>query len=274
MAQDVQLFDTHCHIHEIAAADPEGTHTEQLWHASGLSLDEVIERGAEAGVMDYMLVGCTVRDSELAVDLAPDLKGAHVSIGVHPHEAAATLAEPMLLERFTELAATPRVQAIGECGLDYFYQHSPREAQIELLHFQLKLAQQHALPVIFHVREAYDEFWPIFDQYDGVRGVLHSYTDTPENLAEAIKRDLYIGVNGIATFAKQPSQQAMFASIPLERMVLETDAPYLTPVPHRGKINQLQHVRDVAEFVARTRGLSLEEVASQTTANARALFTL
>jgi len=271
---EIRLFDTHCHIHEIAAASSEGTHTEQLWHKSGLSLDEVVSRGVAADVYEYMLVGCSVRDSALALELAPTLEGAYVSIGVHPHEAAATLAKVGQLEHFAELAESPQVRAIGECGLDYFYDHSPREAQIELLHFQLRLAQEHDVPVIFHVRDAYDDFWPIFDEYPGLRGVLHSYTDNEANLAKAFERGLYIGVNGIATFAKQPSQQAMYASIPLERMVLETDAPYLTPVPHRGKINQLQHVRDVAEFVAKTRGLSLEEVASQTTANARALFTL
>lgn len=271
---DIELFDSHCHIHEIAAANPEGTHTERLWAKAGWTLDEVLARGREAGVSEYMLVGCAVADSKLAVELAPQLPGAHVSIGIHPHEAAVTLEQPGLLDEFSALAADPSVVAIGECGLDYFYEHSPKDAQIEILKFQLELAKKHQKPLIFHVREAFDDFWPIYKAFGSPSGVLHSFTDSAANLAYGLEQGLYIGVNGIATFAKNPAQQAVYASVPLERMLLETDAPYLTPLPHRGSINQLQHVRDVAEFVARTRNVEIRQVASQTTANARALFNL
>lgn len=271
---DIELFDSHCHIHEIAAANPEGTHTERLWAKTGWTLDDVLARGREAGVSEYMLVGCTVADSKLGVQLAPKLPGAHVSIGIHPHEAAATLERPGLMEEFAALAADPSVAAIGECGLDYFYEHSPKEAQVEILKFQLELAKKHQKPLIFHVREAFDDFWPIYEAAGSPSGVLHSFTDSAVHLARALARGLYIGVNGIATFAKEPTQQAVYASVPLERMLLETDAPYLTPAPHRGKVNELQHVRDVAEFVAKTRNVEIGQVASQTTANARALFSL
>lgn len=271
---DIELFDSHCHIQEIAAANSEGTHTERLWAKAGWTLDEVLARGREAGVADYMLVGCALADSKLAVKLAPELQGAHVSIGIHPHEAAATLERPGLMDEFAALATDPSVVAIGECGLDYFYEHSPKDAQVEILKFQLELARKYQKPLIFHVREAFDDFWPIYEAFGRPSGVLHSFTDTAANLARGLENGLYIGINGIATFAKDPAQQAVYASVPLERMLLETDAPYLTPVPHRGKVNELQHVRDVAEFVARTRNVEIGQVASQTTTNARALFNL
>ena len=146
--------------------------------------------------------------------------------------------------------------------------------QIKALEEQLQLAQKYKKPVIFHVREAFDDFWPILDNFHDIRGELHSFTDTKENLAEALKRGLFIGVNGISTFTKDPAQQAMFQSIPIERMLLETDAPFLTPKPLRGKVNEPAFVRHVAEFHAQIRGISIQEIASQTTTNARALFAL
>lgn len=270
----IELIDTHSHIHEIAWANEQQTHTQQLWHKSGRSLEQVLEAGREAGVHEYMLVGCSVEDSELALEQAPNLRGAHVSIGVHPHEAARLLSEPALMQRFEALAGHELTEAIGECGLDYFYEHSDRESQIKVLQWQLDLAKRHKKPLIFHVREAYDDFWPIYEAAGAPSGVLHSYTDSADNLARALSNGLLIGVNGIATFAKDPKQQAMYQAIPLESMVLETDAPYLTPAPHRGRVNELQHVRDIAEFVAKTRSVELGQVASQTTANARALFNL
>ena len=170
--------------------------------------------------------------------------------------------------------ATQKLVAIGEIGLDYFYTHSPRDIQIQALQEQIELALKYNLPIIFHVRDAFDDFWPIFDNFHGIRGALHSFTDTPTNLEQGLKRGLCIGVNGISTFTKDPNQQKMFASIPLARLLLETDAPFLTPIPLRGKINEPAFVRHVAEFQATIRGISVEEIAAATTANAHALFAL
>ncbi len=166
------------------------------------------------------------------------------------------------------------IVAIGECGLDYFYDNSPREQQFDMLHAQLELARDHNLPVIFHVREAFDDFWPIFKQYSGIRGVLHSFTDTTQNMETALAHGLYIGVNGISTFTKVDAQKEMFARIPLEHLLLETDAPFLTPVPKRGSINEPAYVKFVAEHVAHIKNTSIEEVARVTTANATNLFSL
>jgi len=138
------------------------------------------------------------------------------------------------------------------------------------------LALEHNLPVIFHVRDAFDDFWPIFERYYSkdrpIRGVLHSFTDTQANLEKALGYGLYIGVNGIATFTKKPEQQAMYRSIPLASLLLETDAPFLTPVPYRGKICEPYHIRTIAEFLAAQRGEKLEAISEATTSNARRLF--
>jgi TatD DNase family protein len=124
------------------------------------------------------------------------------------------------------------------------------------------------------VREAFDDFWPIFEQYEGIRGVLHRFTDSKENMEKAVEKGLYIGVNGISTFTKDEVQKAMFDAIPLDRILFETDAPFLTPNPYRGKINQPAYVRVVAEYHAQRRGISFDEIADISSQNARALFHL
>src|SRR6185437_15172603 len=129
---------------------------------------------------------------------------------------------------------------------------------------------------IFHVREAFDDFWPVFESYQSgrkpVRGVLHSFTDSQANLERAMRHGLYVGVNGIATFTKNPGQRELYRTMPIEVLLLETDAPFLTPTPDRGKICEPKHVRTTAEFLAELRGESLEALAETTTQNARQLF--
>ena len=197
--------------------------------------------------------------------------GVYASIGVHPHEAKDGWDEVIDLAK---TAAGRKLVAIGEIGLDYFYTHSPRDVQIAAFEAQIDLAMKHNLPIIFHVRDAFEDFWPIFDNFPGIRGVLHSFTDTQATMEQALKRGLYIGVNGISTFTKDPAQRDMFAAIPLERMLLETDAPFLTPAPLRGTINEPMYVEYVAGYHAIARGLSVSEIAAATTANANTLFAL
>ncbi len=167
-----------------------------------------------------------------------------------------------------------KIVGVGEIGLDYFYDNSPREVQIRALEEQLQWAVDYNLPVSFHVREAYSDFWPVFDNFSGVRGVLHCFTDTAVTLEQALKRNLYIGVNGISTFTKDPEQQKMFAAIPLGHMLLETDAPFLTPRPLRGTINEPVYVVEVAKHQANVKNVSLDEIIAETTANTMNLFAL
>lgn len=268
----MELFDTHCHMHELVQ---KLTPVYDKWREDGIERDpdEVIAAAKDAGVNRMLCIGTSLADSELAVSFVGNRVNVWASIGIHPHEAADhQIVEAK--ERFANLAGGNKVVAVGECGLDYFYDHSPREAQIELLKFQIELALEHNLPLSFHVREAFDDFWPIFESYRGVRGVLHSFTDSQEHLERALQHGLYIGVNGIATFARDEQKSVTYRTIPQHLLLLETDAPFLTPVPFRGKVCESKHVRVTAEYLANLRGENLEELAAATTSNARTLFNI
>lgn len=248
----MQLIDTHCHIHEADYPLP---------------VADVLQRASDAGVVKMILVGTSEQSSEHAVLFAAEHEHLYAAVGVHPHDTKDGY------EKIAELANQNAV-AVGEIGLDYYYTHSPREVQIAALEAQVQTALDNNLPVIFHVREAFQDFWPILDNFHGIRGVLHSFTDTQVNLDRAFERGLYVGVNGISTFTKDPAQQKMYAAIPLEKMLLETDAPFLTPVPYRGTINEPAFVSEVAKHHAMIRGIDPAIIAATTTANASTLFAL
>lgn len=247
------FVDTHCHIHEADYTLP---------------IADVLARAHEAGVEKMLCVGTSNASSIAAVDFATTHNEAYATVGSHPHDATDGYAEveKLVKERRTDITA------IGEIGLDYFYNNSPRDVQIKAFEAQLQLAFDAKLPVIFHVRDAFEDFWPIFHNFSGMKGVLHSFTDTEETLEKALSENLYIGVNGISTFAKD--KQAMWDAIPLEKMLLETDAPFLTPVPFRGKVNEPAFVRNIAEYHAKRRGVELSELALFTSENATKLFSL
>lgn len=266
----IDLVDTHCHLHEIEAAL---TSTHDKWFADKevRTATSVLDAAKQQGVNRIVCIGTTLADSELAVRFASQHDNIWASIGIHPHEAK-DHQDPEVRARFASLARLPKVVAVGECGLDYYYGLSPKKDQEAILRFQIELALEHNLPISFHVREAFDDFWPIFDSYQGVRGVLHSFTDNMTNLEKALERGLYIGVNGIATFARDEAQRVINRTIPLDRLLLETDAPYLTPHPYRGKVCEPRHVRVTAEYMADLRGESLELFSASTTANAKTLF--
>lgn len=267
------LFDTHCHI-QSAGADPEQGEriTRQMWAKSPeLTADGMVKSAAEAGVTRLLCVGCDLDDSRLAIEFAQNHAGCWAAAGIHPHEAQHYQGGRKIPE-FAALAGEPKVVAIGECGLDYHYEHSTKTDQLPVLEFQIDLALEADLPLIFHVREAFDDFWPVFDNYEGVRGVLHSFTDSPDNLAKALDRGLYLGVNGIATFTKDQAQLEVYKSVPLDRLLLETDAPFLTPAPYRGNINKPERLCAVADFLAQLRSEDRDELARAITENARKLF--
>jgi TatD DNase family protein len=247
--------DTHCHIHESSYEDGEGAY----------------RRALAAGVGRMLVVGTNDQSSEEAVAFARSHEQAWASLGLHPHDAKTGLDGVSFLDTILR-ESTDRIVAIGEIGLDYFYDNSPREMQIDLLHAQIELAQSYNLPVIFHVREAFSDFWPIFDQYKGLTGVLHSFTDNVSNMEQALSRGLLIGINGIATFAGD--RQDVYRVIPSENMVLETDAPYLTPTPHRGKVNEPAFTTYVAQHIANLQSINLQELSRVTERNATHLFSI
>jgi TatD DNase family protein len=270
----VELVDTHCHIQSAGLGSGGERLTRELWaKSSGLTGDGMVDTASEAGVTRMICVGCDLEDSRLAIDFAGRHESCYASAGIHPHEAKDYLDEGRQ-QKFAALTAGPKVMAIGECGLDYHYGHSSKDDQLKVLKFQIELALNAGLPLIFHVREAFDDFWPLFDEYagSGIRGVVHSFTDSAANMDKALERGLYVGVNGIATFAKNPDQVAVYRSLPSDRMVLETDAPFLTPTPYRGTINEPKRLGAVADFLADLRGEELSYLAATTTRNARELF--
>ncbi|HEX3568922.1 MAG TPA: TatD family hydrolase [Candidatus Saccharimonadales bacterium] len=269
----MQLTDTHCHIQEAPVKSDDATG--KLWTKRGNpSPDELIAAAAQDDVTRLICVGCTLADSRRAVELVGPRENMWASIGIHPHDAKDHVHEADTLVDFAALAAKPKVVAVGECGLDFYYNHSSKDDQIQALRFQMELALKHDLPMIFHVRDAFDDFWPIFDSYKGLRGVVHSFTATRKELDEVLSRGLYVGLNGIMTFTKNQEQLDAAKAIPLQKLLLETDAPFLTPDPYRGTVCEPKHTRVTAAFLARLRDESLEILARETTHNAKSLFRL
>lgn len=269
-----ELTDTHCHIHAARAGRTD--YTAKKWHESeGTDPDEMIQAAKNEGVAQLICVGTDLADSKDAVEFVQSRDNCWASVGAHPHDA-----KEMTPDDYPELAklleenAGNKVVAVGETGLDYYYEHSPKAEQIKLLEFQLDLAGKHDLPVIFHVREAYQDFWPIVDNFPGLHGVVHSFSATRADLDQALTRGFYVGLNGIMTFTKDSEQLEAAKIVPISKLLLETDAPYLTPKPHRGKICKPEHVKLTAIFLSGLRGEPFEEFANQTTQNAQDLFKL
>jgi TatD DNase family protein len=268
----MEFVDTHCHIQEATSAAGGDTFMQEKWLAGGFSNPAgLIKDAADNRVTRLICVGCTLHDSKLAIEVAQAHETCWASIGIHPHEAKDHL-DKVTQNAFIALIKEPKVVAIGECGLDYFYTHSPKTEQLKILEFQLQLAQDHKLPLILHIREAFDDFWPLFDQFKGLKGVVHSFSAHPKQLDQALQRGLYIGLNGIMTFTKDQQQLAAAKAVPVEKLLLDTDAPFLTPAPYRGKICEPKHVRVTAEFLAGLRGERVEKLADATTHNALTLF--
>jgi TatD DNase family protein len=249
------LVDTHCHIHE-----------------TNYSLDptEVLVRAHQVGVDKIICVGTDEQSSNQALNFANQHEEVFASVGVHPHDSKNSWSNitNLLKNKLNKLVA------VGEIGLDYVYIHSSKDLQIMALEAQIQLAIDYNLPIIFHIRDAFDDFWPIFDNFHGLRGVLHSFSDSWANTEKGLARGLYIGVNGISTFTKNETQKAIFTRIPLNSLLLETDAPFLTPAPYRGTINEPVFVGVIAEHQAKLRDVPLDVIAKSTTTNAHALFAL
>lgn len=270
----MEFVDTHCHIHEASTRKDGDEFVREKWAQAGITEPlPLIKEAAENSVTRLVLVGCTLRDSEMALELAAGQAKCWASPGIHPHEAKDHMGSATQ-KKFEALLTQPSVVAIGECGLDYFYGHSSKDDQLKVLRFQLELALTHKLPLIFHVRDAFDDFWPVFDEYRGLQGVIHSFSSRQQELEQCLSRGLYVGLNGIMTFTKDADQLAAARALPLEKMLLETDAPFLTPTPYRGTICQPKHVVQTAEFLAGLRDEPLEHIAEVTTQNACNLFAL
>jgi TatD DNase family protein len=253
------IFDTHAHVHDPSFdADRRAT----------------LERAAAAGVTRVVTVGCDLADSERAAATAAEY-GLDWSVGIHPHEAKDAPAD--LAAAFDALAAgaARAPVAVGETGLDYHYDHSPREAQRAVMRAQIAYARERGLPVIFHQREAFDDFVAILrDMWTpGMRGVVHCFTgDAAEALTFTREFGLLLGIGGVATFKTAAALREAIVAAGLDRIVLETDCPYLAPIPYRGKRNEPAYVAATAATIATLFNLTDREVGDRTTATATAFF--
>jgi TatD DNase family protein len=254
----LNFVDSHCHVH---------------MPGYGLDPKAVIKAAKQAGVNRLICVGCNFDDSRLAIAMAAKHPGLYATIGIHPHEASAIGDDLGSLNALAQLLPNDKIVAVGECGLDY-YRREPSKMQIKLLEFQINLALSQHLPLVFHVREAFADFWPVLDNFKGLRGVVHSFNATTKELDQALSRGLYIGLNGIPTFSRDEAQLAAVKAVPLNKILLETDAPFLTPTPYRGKVIESKYIPVIAEFISNLRGEPLKSIALSTTRNAETLFNL
>lgn len=249
------LIDTHSHIHFDDFAN---------------DLDAVLDRAQAAGVYRQIVVGVDEADSAAALELVrqyPDRLRA--SVGLHPHDAAAGTSA---LRKIAKLAEDPLVVAIGECGLDRYKSQTTPQQQEQALRFQIELANSLHKPLVFHVRNAFDDFWRVLDDYPGTKGLVHCFSAGVTELEGSLQRGLYIALGGIMTFTKDEGQLAAARQVPLAKLILETDCPFLAPPPHRGKRNEPAFLADTAAAIAGLRGQKRGDLAQASTTNARDLF--
>lgn len=250
------MIDSHCHL-----TDPR----------LRAQLDDVLARAAAAGITRMVTIGTTVADDEAAIALCRDHTNVRCAIGVHPnHTHEADLAD---LPRLRELQADPAVVALGEMGLDYFHKYAPRQRQLQFFERQLDLARELNRPVVIHSREATDDTLAVMRNVPGVPAVFHCFTGTPAEARKILDAGYLLGFTGAITFKKNDALRDAVALTPLDRMLVETDAPYLTPEPKRSqKSNEPAFVIHVAETVARVKGVSVAELDRVTSANAAAFY--
>jgi len=233
---------------------------------------EVIQRARDEGVGHILVPGIDLPSSLLAVKLAQKWVGLFAAVGIHPHEAKGFKPDNLIVLR--ELAQSPKVKAIGEIGLDFYRDLSPRSDQMVAFRAQVRLAKELNLPIVVHTRGAVEEALMVLqEESSGLKGVLHCFEGTGEQAERALAIGLHISFTGLVTFSKSSALEVAKA-IPVERLLLETDSPYLAPLPHRGKRNEPQWVRLVAERIAWAKGMDLGTLVALTTQAAIRLFAL
>src|SRR6266508_861751 len=226
--------------------------------------DAVIARAAAAGVTQLLQVGCTLEESQTVVALSASIPGIYAAVGVHPHQA--TTVRPDVLDALEALLHRPKVLAWGEIGLDFYYDHSPRDVQQAAFVAQLQRAIRCNVPVVIHTREAERATLDILQRYPVPRhGQVHCFTGTPAMAEQLLAMGFYIGFTGIVSFPKADNVRAALRVVPLERLLIETDSPYLAPMPHRGHRNEPALVLHVAEAVARVKAVPVVDVLRHST---------
>ncbi len=255
VAPSLQWIDNHCHLEDDSA------------------LSAVLEASAKAGVTQMVTVGTDAASSVAGLALAERHKQVWATAGLHPHDAAEGL--DAVLQVINANVENPKMVAIGECGLDYHYDHSPREIQRHVFAQQIALAHEHDLPLVIHTRNAWDETFEILDAESiPKRTVFHCFTGGPAEAAACLERNALLSISGIVTFPSAADVREAVRIAPLDALMVETDSPFLTPVPHRGTPNTPARVVLIGAEIAHLHEVGLSKVAQQTTATARRFYGL
>lgn len=249
------MIDTHCHLNA-----PE----------FDADRETVLARERAAGVAACIIPGWDLASSRRAVELAEAHEDLWAAVGVHPHSSDEY--SDAVGSGLRALCDHPRVVAVGESGLDFFKNYAPREAQLHSLRAHLALAEETGLPIILHQREADRDLLSVMQEHPTVRGVWHAFDGDDALAAAVMARGDVVGLGGVLTFAKATERRRVAATLPADRFLLETDSPWLTPAPHRGKRNEPAYVALVAQALAAVRGISVEQVTSAATENTRRVF--
>ena len=249
------LFDTHAHLNDRAFQEDR---------------DDLIAALPRQGVGLVMNPGCNLADSRLSVELAEKYPFLYAAVGSHPDSADEV--DEGVIAQYRQLCRHEKVKAIGEIGLDYYYEDIPREIQKQAFRMQMALANELDMPVIIHEREAHDDGMRIVKEFPKVKGVFHCYSGSAEMARQLVNMGWYIGFTGVLTFKNARKAVETAASIPLERIVLETDCPFMAPEPYRGKRNDPGYLPKMAEKLAEIRGISVDEAIAVTTENAKRLY--
>ena len=256
----MEWIDTHCHLDEDSFSQ---------------DCHETIQRAVDAGVMTMVAIGISLESCRRVIELSQKYDSVYAVVGLHPNYVLA--AKPGDWEKIVELATAPKVVGVGETGLDKYWDHSPLELQADYFGRHLELARRLDRPFVVHCREAESE---VLDQLrkeaerGPLRGVMHAFCGSVETAKACLDMGMYLSFGGMITFKKNESLRQVTVVVPRDRLLLETDAPYLAPTPFRGKRNEPAHVRLTAACLAESKGISKEDIALATTANARRLFEL
>jgi TatD DNase family protein len=252
MSAVAQWTDTHCHTQE------------QMVETGS---DELLQRAREAGVQRFIVIGTDAITSQQAIDIAAKHDDVWATVGLHPHDATKGV------HTIASLATSPRVVGIGECGLDYYYEHSPRDIQMPAFAEQIALAKEHNLSLVIHTRDAWEDTFNVLDS-EGMpeNTIIHCFSGGPNEARACLDRGAYLSFSGIVTFKNATDLREAAKICPLDRLLVETDSPFLAPVPHRGRPNEPAHVGIVGTSIADLRGHDVVDFASITSANALRAF--
>ena len=258
----MKFIDSHAHI---TSASLYGT------------VEDILERAGSSGITDIVNICTDAETLQKGLELSRKYSWVHTVAATTPHDVDKE--GELLFPLMEQHARNGDLVAVGETGLDYFYEHSPKELQQHFLRRYLHLALECCLPVVIHCREAFKDFFTILDSdyiLNGKHapGVLHCFTGTVDEAEEVLKRDWYLSLSGIVTFKKSTVLREVAKLVPLNRLLIETDAPYLAPQSHRGKVNEPAFLPETAAVIAEVKGITVEDVAIATSANARELFKL